>query len=29
LAGHDGDHAAYTFRISQPETWAAIAADGP
>jgi hypothetical protein len=23
LAGHGGDHAAYTFRLSQPETWAA------
>jgi hypothetical protein len=20
-AGHDGDHAAYTFSISEPETW--------
>jgi hypothetical protein len=23
LAGHTGDHAAYTFRISKPETWPA------
>jgi len=24
LKGHDGDHAAFTFLISQPETWAAL-----
>jgi hypothetical protein len=23
MDGHDGDHAAYTFSISEPETWPA------